>query len=122
MQITGIHTVGIPVRDQARALDFYTGVLGLEVRVDAQLGGDRRWIEVAPAPGGPSIALVAAHDGVPAGVETGIRLVAADAQAARDQLLASGASAGDLLRWPGVPVMFQFHDLDGNALEIIEQP
>ncbi|WP_336215124.1 VOC family protein [Nonomuraea sp. LPB2021202275-12-8] len=49
-EITGIRTVGVPVTDQDRALDFYVGTLGMEKRLDApveQLGG--RWIEVAPA-------------------------------------------------------------------------
>ena len=47
--ITGVHTVGIPVTDQDRALDFYVGALGMDKRLDAplpQLGA--RWIEVAP--------------------------------------------------------------------------
>ena len=30
--ITGIHTVGVPVADQDKALAFYTGTLGLSTR------------------------------------------------------------------------------------------
>jgi len=47
-QITGVHTVGVPVTDQDRALDFYVGTLGFDKRLDADMGGGRRWIEVAP--------------------------------------------------------------------------
>jgi hypothetical protein len=32
-QITGVHTVGVPVTDQDRALAFYTGTLGLTKRL-----------------------------------------------------------------------------------------
>ena len=72
-QITGVHTVGVPVTDQDRAIDFYVGTLGFDKRIDADMGGDRRWIEVAPGGSATTIALVAAHEGVPAGVDTGIR-------------------------------------------------
>jgi lactoylglutathione lyase len=119
--ITGIHTIGVPVSDQDRALEFYVGRLGLEKRSDVpvqQFGG--RWIEVAPAHAQVTIALVPAHAGTPAGVETGIRLTAADAAAVRAELDAAGIEVGELLRWPGVPAMFKVRDQDGNGLEIVE--
>jgi catechol 2,3-dioxygenase-like lactoylglutathione lyase family enzyme len=120
-QITGVRTVGIPVTDQDRAIDFYVGTLGFEKRLDADLGGGRRWIEVAPAGTGTSVALVRAHEGLPAGVETGIRFVTPDAEAVHAGLRAAGVDAGDILRWPGVPPMFAFRDPDGNGMEITEQ-
>jgi lactoylglutathione lyase len=119
--VTGIHTVGVPVRDQDRALAFYTGTLGLTVRMDVAMGGGRRWIEVA-ADGAPtSIALVPASESAPAGVETGIRLTTANADALHAHLVASGADADAVLRWAGVPPMFAFRDQDGNGLEIVQQ-
>jgi catechol 2,3-dioxygenase-like lactoylglutathione lyase family enzyme len=121
--ITGVRTIGVPVADQDRALDFYLGKLGFEKRLDApveQLGA--RWIEVAP-PGAPmTIALVPAHEGVPAGVQTGIRFTTADAAAAHAGLRGAGVDVGELLRWPGVPAMFAVRDPDGNGLEVVEQP
>jgi catechol 2,3-dioxygenase-like lactoylglutathione lyase family enzyme len=66
-QITGVHTVGVPVTDQDRGIDFYVGTLGFDKRLDADMGGGRRWIEVAPGGSAITIALVAAHEGVPAG-------------------------------------------------------
>ncbi|WP_067815761.1 VOC family protein [Actinomadura kijaniata] len=116
-EITGIRTVGVPVTDQDRALDFYVGVLGLEKRLDApvaQLGG--RWIEVAPRGAATSIALVPGGGGT----ETGIRLTAADAAALHGELAARGIDVDELLRWPGVPPMFALRDPDGNGLEIVE--
>ena len=121
--ITGVHTIGVPVTDQEQALTFYVDTLGLEKRLDMpveQFGG--RWIEVAP-PGAPvTIALVPERDGVPSGVETGIRLTTADADALHADLQRRGVDVGEMLRWPGVPVMFAIHDQDGNGLEIVEQP
>jgi catechol 2,3-dioxygenase-like lactoylglutathione lyase family enzyme len=118
---TRVRTIGVPVRDQDRALDFYTTVLGLDKTADYPLGGGNRWIEVAPPGGGATIALVPAKSGAPAGVETGIRLCAADADAFREHLLLRGASADEVLRWPGVPPMFAFRDQDGNGLEIVQE-
>ena len=51
-QITGVHTVGVPVTGQDRALEFYVGTLGLAKRLDVPYGEGGRWIEVAPPGGG----------------------------------------------------------------------
>ncbi len=84
------------------------------------MGEGARWIEVAP-PGAPvTLALEPAHADRPAGVETGVRLTTADADAANAALRARGVDADDVLRWPGVPPMFAFRDQDGNGLEIVE--
>jgi lactoylglutathione lyase len=121
--IDGVITIGVPVSDQDRALDFYAGRLGFETRRDVpapQFGG--RWIEVAPAGASVTIALVPAKETAPAGVETGIRLSTGDAAAVHAELQAAGVEVGELLRWPGVPPMFALHDQDGNGLEIVEAP
>ena len=48
--INKVGTVSIFVEDQDRAKEFYTSVLGLELRTDAPLypGAEARWIAVAP--------------------------------------------------------------------------
>ncbi len=119
-RISSVRTVGVPVRDQDGALEFYTRVLGLDKRLDVSLGKGGRWIEVAPGATGTSIALVPAKDGAPAGVETGIRLAVADADDLHSYLLKNSVDADDVLRWPGVPPMFAFRDPDGNGLEIVQ--
>jgi lactoylglutathione lyase len=119
--ISGVRTVGIPVSDQNRALDFYVGTLGLEKRLDApvpQLGG--RWIEVAPTGSATSLALIPESGDVPSGVETGIRLTSEDAAAEHDRLRSVGVDVGDLLRWEDIPPMFALRDPDGNRLQIVE--
>jgi lactoylglutathione lyase len=120
-QIIDLRTVGVPVTDQDRALTFYVDVLGLDKRLDVPMGGGRRWIEVAPSGASTSIALVAAHEGVPAGVETGIRLTTQHVDANHAALGERGVDVDDILRWEGVPPMFAFRDQDGNGLEIVEQ-
>lgn len=119
--ITGIRTIGVPVTDQDRAVAFYVDTLGFEKRLDMpmeQLGG--RWIEVAPPGASPSIALIPSGQGLPAGVETGIRLITGDATALHAEFLSGGVDVDDLLLWEGIPPMFSFRDPDGNGLEIVE--
>jgi catechol 2,3-dioxygenase-like lactoylglutathione lyase family enzyme len=119
--ISGIRTVGLPVTDQDRAVEFYVGVLGLEKRLDVsaeQLGG--RWIEVAPPGSATTIALVPAMPGSVTGVDTGIRLTTADAASLREDLRARGVEVDQLLRWEDAPPMFAFRDPDGNGLEVVE--
>jgi lactoylglutathione lyase len=118
--ITDIRTVGIPVVDQEKALAFYVDTLGFDKRLDVPMGEGTRWIEVGPPEAAITIALIRAHDGVPAGVETGIRFTTSNADASRAEMIAHGVDADDVLRWPGVPPMFAFRDQDGNGLEIVE--
>jgi lactoylglutathione lyase len=120
-EITGIRTVGVPVTDQDRAVEFYVDVLGLERRLDApveQLGG--RWIEVAQSGSATTIALVPARSQSATGVDTEIRLTTSDAASLREDLRARGVEVDELLRWENAPPMFAFRDPDGNGLEIVE--
>lgn len=120
-RINGVRTVGIPASDQDRALEFYVETLGFEKLVDApleQLGG--RWIEVSPPGSAVTVALVPAHEEAPAGVDTGIRFTTDDAVALHTQLSGSGVDVDELLRWEGIPPMFDFRDPDGNVLYVSE--
>lgn len=121
-RMTDVMTVGVPVADQERALGFYVGTLGFERRRDVALGGGRRWIEVAPPGAMTTIALVLTHPSLPTGVETGIRFATKAADADHADLRLRGVDTGEVLRWEGVPPMFAFRDVDGNGLEVVEQP
>ena len=115
--ITGIRTVGIPVRNQDQALAFYVDTLGLEKRLDVPFREGERWIEVAPAGAATTVALVLQHEGEPIGVETGVRFASRDVPADHADLRARGIDADELM---SVPVaMFVFRDPDGNRLEIV---
>src|SRR5439155_766446 len=113
-RITGIATVAVPVADTERALGFYVGTLGFEVRLDAPFGDGQRWVEVAPAGATVTIALAPPGE-VATGVDTGIRLLTADADADHADLVATGVAVDpEVMRWPGVPPMFGLADPDGN--------
>jgi catechol 2,3-dioxygenase-like lactoylglutathione lyase family enzyme len=92
------------VADQDRALEFYVGKLGFEKRLEAPMPGGRRWIEVAPPGAATTIALVPARDGLPTGVETGIRFTTPDAAADHTYLRLTACPGALRLRGPeGVP-------------------
>lgn len=119
-RITGVRTVGIPVRDQDRALEFYTQVLGLEKRLDLAYGRER-WIEVAPPGSTTTLALVRGPDQVRIGIDTQIRLTTDDAEATHADLRARGVDVDEkILLYP--VKMFTFRDPDGNRVVIVEQP
>ncbi|HUB69483.1 MAG TPA: VOC family protein [Acidimicrobiales bacterium] len=122
VRINRVHTVAVPVTDQERALEFYSGTLGFEVRRDATFGAGDRWLEVAPPGVETTIAIPPAHPGVKAGVDTGLRLAASDAGAVHAALRAAGADVDELLNFPGAPPMFFLRDPDGNTLVIVESP
>ena len=53
--ISRVKLVSIPVRDQQRAVDFYTTVLGFRVTTDQPMGPGQRWIELTPPGGGTRV-------------------------------------------------------------------
>ena len=116
---TRISTVAIPVTDQDRTKALLEG-LGFETRFDSDLGDGFRWIELVPPGAETSIALVAAGDELPTGIDTGIRLVTPDARAAHERLGRLGLDVGELLDWETAPLMFSFTDFDGNRLYVSE--
>lgn len=121
VSFTGVRTVGIPVADQDRALEFYQRTLGFEKRLDGEFGPGQRWIEVAPRGGEASLALMKATPDAPAGVDTRIRLATGDAAAAHAGLVANGVDADAAIIPFPVP-MFAFRDPDGNRLVVVEVP
>jgi predicted enzyme related to lactoylglutathione lyase len=120
-RISDVRTIGVPVSDQQRALEFYGGLLGFETRMDSPFPGGR-WIEVAARGATTTIALAAAQDGTATGVDTGIRFSTADADADHATLASAGVDVdAEVLRFPGVPPMFSFRDPDGNTLYVVAQ-
>ena len=118
--ITDVGTVIVPVTDQDRALEFYVGTLGFEVRVDGEFAPGQRWLEVAPPGAATSIALVP----MPEGDDTRVSLTTTNAEADHAALTEAGVDAGeDLIRMGEyVPPMFAFTDQDGNTIRVVERP
>jgi predicted enzyme related to lactoylglutathione lyase len=119
--VGGIITVGVPTGDQDRALRFYQGTLGFEKRRDMPFGPGQRWIEVGSPGAEVTIALQPTPPGSPVSVDTGIRLLTADAEATHAKLEAAGADVDAVMHFgPGVPAMFTFRDSEGNTLYIVQ--
>ena len=102
------------------ALRWLETAFGFETTMDAELQPGFRWVELGLPGAESTIALVAAGDQLPAGIDTGIRLLVGDARAAHRDVAAAGGSVGELLDWPGVPLMFSFTDPDGNRVYVAE--
>lgn len=119
-RVTGVLNVGIPVSDHERELAFYCGTLGMETRRDQTYGPGLRWVEVAPAGAATTIALAPLPQGRSGGVDTGVRLGTADVESAHADLRSQGVDVDDILRVPGVPLMFSLRDPEGNTIYIVE--
>ena len=115
--ITDIGTIGIPVSDQDKALEFFIGQLGFEKRLDARVSETFRWVTVAAPGASTSVALIANPN---TGADTGIRFFVPDAEVEYAAMRERGIDTGDMLRWPGAPAMFEFKDPDGNKFEVVE--
>ncbi len=121
-KINDVGGVAVAVADHERALRFYVGRLGFEVRLDVPMGDGGRWVQVAPPGGRVPIALVAAGGKRLVGVDTGITFATSDAEGDHARLAWAGVDTDELLRWPGVPAMFIVRDPDGNQFKIMEAP
>lgn len=119
--ITDMHTVGVGVRDQEAAVSFFVDTLGFEKRLDARIGPEMRWIEVAPRGATTSIALNLIEDAGRVTGDTGIRYVVPDAAAEHAAMQGRGVEVSDVIRWEGVPPMYSFDDPDGNRFYIVEE-
>jgi catechol 2,3-dioxygenase-like lactoylglutathione lyase family enzyme len=123
LHITEIGRVAVPAADQDRALEFYVGTLGFEVRVDETFAdGKMRWVEVAPPGATTAIALTPPMEGGPAAVDTGIIISTGDIDADHAALKAAGVDIDpEIARWGNpVPPMFRLRDPGGNSLTIVE--
>jgi predicted enzyme related to lactoylglutathione lyase len=68
--ITTLSSVPIFVSDIDRALEFYHGRLGFEIRADRQVDAEFRWVAVVPSQGQTAIQL---YGSVPAGSDEAFR-------------------------------------------------
>lgn len=123
LHLTEIGRVAIPAADQDRALEFYVGTLGFELRSDdAFADGSMRWIEVAPRGASTAIAIAPPMEGGPTSVDTGIVISSSDIDADHAALKRAGVDVDDeVARWGDpVPPMFRLRDPAGNSLTIVE--
>lgn len=116
---TRVISVSVPVRDQDEALASYTGVLGCEVRLDAEAWPGARVVEVVPP--GSTVGIVPLPPG--SEIPIAVRLAIPDAEAPHARVRGRGRPARrEVLRMEGAPAMFSFVDPDGNGLVYWEEP
>jgi catechol 2,3-dioxygenase-like lactoylglutathione lyase family enzyme len=129
----GVEVVGLYVRDQDEALDFYVGKLGFQVHTDAK-NGDYRWLTVQhpDRPGfqlglfTPQAPLVDAataqtlREIVAKGAMPPLVLTVTDCRAAYDQMQAKGVefTQEPISRYGAVDASFR--DPSGNGWKMIE--
>ncbi len=121
--ISRVKLVSIPVRDQQRAVEFYTTKLGFEVRRNEPMTPEASWVEVAPPGADTTIAIVPPPEGQPAGDrQTGIGLQTTEIDALHADLKAAGVDVDDEVSRQGdpVPPLFWFRDPDGNVLMVVD--
>jgi len=121
--IIAIHHVSLLVGDTRRALDFYHGILGLEVDPHRpELGFPGAWLRVGgqqihliEMPGRARAATPAAHGGR----DWHVALAVSDLEALAAALTERGI--GFTLSRSGRRALF-CRDPDGNAIELVESP
>ena len=121
-QIKQLGRVMVPVSNQDRAIEFYTGKLGFTLAADVPFGDGERWVEVAPPGGGAALALVPPRGEWGTGRMTGIALETGDATSAREELASAGVDVDEaIVGGDGtVPPMFFMRDQDGNSLLVVQ--
>ena len=116
-----LELVIIPVTDVDRAVAFYGDTLGWSVDFNQVVSAELRFLQVTPPGSACSIAFGIGL--LPDGVAPypGLQVVVADADAARDDLVARGVEVGDVqeLAWGR---FVWFTDPDGNHWAVQEVP
>ncbi len=100
--ITKLNTVPLYVRDQERSRAFYVDELGFEVRVDAEMGPGRRWLEVGPKGAQTSFAILLGEDFEKHTIGGGgpATLTTPDVRALHADLVARGVTVSDPVEEP----------------------
>jgi catechol 2,3-dioxygenase-like lactoylglutathione lyase family enzyme len=117
--IKGIKFVTIPVRDQDRALAFYTEKLGFTVATDQPFNDEQRWIELKLRGVDTRIVLFMTPDHEPLiGKHQPVAFYSADVKRTYDELSVRGvpfAGPPEVADWGSSAV---FSDPDGNKFVI----
>ena len=120
--IVNIGVAMFTVTDQDAAVDFYSRVLGFEVRDDTRFGpeGEYRWVEMAPPGSTARLALNPPMGGTPGGGSIGVETADVAAEHARISAI-GGVDLDDFMEEvEGVPPMFSLRDPDGNSVWVVK--
>jgi catechol 2,3-dioxygenase-like lactoylglutathione lyase family enzyme len=117
--IKGVKFVAIPVRDQDRALEFYTASLGFTLVTDQPFNDTQRWIELR-IPGSDTRVVLFTMDGHAdrIGTAQGVTFLSANVQRTYDELVSRGVTFDgppQTADWGSSAI---FRDQDGNQFVI----
>ena len=121
--------VTLLVRDYDEALAFYVGTLGFDLVEDRALGGEKRWVVVAP-PGSREAGLLLARAATPeqaarVGDQTGGRvflfLETDDFRRDHDAFRDKGVVFREAPREEAYGTVAVFEDLYGNAWDLLQR-
>jgi predicted enzyme related to lactoylglutathione lyase len=116
-----LELIQVPVSDVDRAKAFYVEQAGFKADGDFQVDERVRFVQLTPPGSACSIALTTGvHDMAPGSI-TGLQLVVADADVARQELLDRGLEVGEVQEFPWGRFVF-FSDPDGNAWSVQQIP
>ena len=122
MSVKYLQIVSVPVTNQERSKAFYVETLGFELRREAPMGPDQRWIEVAPKGAQTSVTLVTWFETMPPGCVKGLVLATDNIQSAYDELSARGVTFAGPIQQEFWGTFAEFDDPDGNGWVLIEDP
>ncbi len=112
--ITRVGTVAVTVRDQDKALDFYTNALGFEKRSDELMGEGARWITVAPKGAETNVVLEPAGLEDYVGTWANMILECDDIYATYEELNGRGVEFSEKPSEQPWGMWARFKDIDGN--------
>ncbi len=128
-----IKVMGLPVKDQSQALDFYTNILGFVKKIDAPLSEGNRWLTVVskydqdgpqvllePAPNHFEPAKVFQEELFKAGIPyTGFYVD--DVEKEYERLSKLGVEFSVKPTDVGMAIMAVFNDTCGNNIQLVEE-
>ena len=123
-----LHAFALVVRDYDEAIDWYTRVLGFELREDTPMAGGKRWVRVAP-PGSRETSLLLAKATTPAqqasvGCQAGGRvflfLHTDDFVGTHARIQGLGVHFVETPRHEAYGTVVVFEDLYGNRWDLIQ--
>ena len=116
-----LELVAVPVSDVDRAKAFYVDQVGFNADHDHVVSDTMRFVQLTPPGSACSIAIGSGIGEAAPGSASGLQLVVADIDAARDQLAARGVAVSDVQDFPWGRFVF-FQDPDGNGWSVQQLP
>ena len=114
--IKAVKFVSVPVKDQQRALEFYTRKLGFQVMTDQPMGPGMRWIELGLNGGGSGVALFTpqGHENR-IGTFSGVSFLCDDVEKTHQELVQRGVEFAQPPKKESWGTSAILKDVDGNT-------